>query len=154
VVYPASQHAEILVAEVVTAPSRVSAALDLDADGPVIRRQRRTMEGDRPNEVSVSWFDAALAEAAPRLLERQRIREGTTAYVEQATGRVATTAEERECARRATPEEAGLLGVARGSAVLVTEHRALDGAGLPLEWAESTCPAGRWTPLRRYRLRP
>jgi GntR family transcriptional regulator len=154
VVYPASQHAEILAADVVRAPTQVSAALNLDEEASVIRRQRRTMEGDRPNEVSVSWFDAALAEVAPRLLVRERIREGTTAYVEQATGRVATTAEERECARRATPEEAGLLGVARGSAVLVTEHRALDSARVPLEWAESTCPAGRWTPMRRYRLRP
>jgi GntR family transcriptional regulator len=154
VVYPDSQYAEILVAEVVTAPSGVSMALDLSEAAPVIRRQRRTMEGDRANEISVSWFDAALSEVAPRLLDRERIREGTTAYVEQMTGRVAASAEERECARRASVEEATLLGVGRGSAVLATEHRVLDMAGEPLEWAESVCPAGRWTPLRRYRLRP
>jgi DNA-binding GntR family transcriptional regulator len=154
VVYAPTEHAEIVAAEVVAAPDRVSAALGLDEGAMVIRRQRRTLEGDRVNEVSVSWFDGSLVDIAPRLLERERIREGTTAYVEQITGRVATSAEERECARRPTVEEAALLGVARGSAVLATEHRVLDAAGFPMEWAESACPAGRWTPLRRYRLRP
>jgi GntR family transcriptional regulator len=154
VVYPASQHAEILGAEVIPAPAQVSAALGLAEDAKVIRRQRRTLEGDRANEISVSWFDSALVDVAPRLLERERIREGTTAYVEQATGRVATMAEERECARRATADEAALLEVGRGSAVLATEHRVLDTSGDPLEWAESVVPAGRWTPVRRYRLRP
>jgi GntR family transcriptional regulator len=153
-VYPASEYAEILAAEVVPAPAPVGAALGVGEGSPVIRRERRTMEGDRPIEVSISWFDAGLVELAPRLLERDRIREGTTAYVEQATGRVATMAEDRECARRATGEEAALLELSRGSPVLATEHRVLDAAGVPLEWAESACPAVRWTPLRRYRLRP
>jgi DNA-binding GntR family transcriptional regulator len=154
VIYPASQHAEILAAEVVEAPPEVIAALELSEGSKAIRRQRRTMEADQANELSVSWFDPSLVEAAPRLLQRERIREGTTAYVEQVTGRVATMAEERECARRATAEEADLLGLARSGAVLLTEHRVLDAAGSPMEWAQSTCPAGRWTPLRRYRLRP
>jgi GntR family transcriptional regulator len=152
--YPASQHAEILAAEIVPAPARVAEGLSLVEGALVIRRQRRTIEVDHPNEVSVSWFDAVLTDVAPRLLDRDRIREGTTAYVEQMTGRAATTAEERECARRATPEEAALLDIGRGSAVLATEHRVLDMAGDPLEWAESACPSGRWTPLRRFRLRP
>lgn len=154
VIYPPTEHAEILAAEVVEAPEVVCAGLALVPGSKAIRRQRRTLERDQPNEVSTSWFDAALVEAAPRLLQRNRIRQGTTAYVEESTGRVARVAEDRECARAATLEEATLLGIAKRSPVLVTQHWVLDAAGVPLEWAESVCPPGRWTPPRRYRLRP
>jgi GntR family transcriptional regulator len=154
VVYASFEHAEIVAAELVHAPAEVAAALDLSDGSMVIRRLRRTLEGDRVNEVSTSWFDGAFEQMAPRLLKTERIREGTTAYVEGRTGRAASVAEERECARKVTPEEAELLGMTRSSAVLVTEHRVLDGSGVALEWAVSICPAGRWTPLRRYRLRP
>jgi GntR family transcriptional regulator len=153
-VYTATEHARIVSAEIVAGPPMVTQALSLYEGADLIRRRRVTVEDDQPNETSVSWFDAALADVAPRLLERERIREGTTAYVEQTTGRVVAAGEDRESARRATTEEAELLGVRRNSPVLVTEHRVLDEAGIPLEWAESTCPAGRWTPVRRYRFRP
>jgi GntR family transcriptional regulator len=154
VVYSPSEYARIVSAEIVPGPTAVTEALGLPDGTELIRRRRVTMEDDRANETSVSWLEAALADVAPRLLERERIREGTTAYVEQMTGRVATTGEDRECARRATPEEAELLGVGRNSPVLVTEHRVLDAGGVPLECAESACPPGRWTPLRQFRLRP
>jgi DNA-binding GntR family transcriptional regulator len=154
VAYSPSEYARIVSAEMVFGPPTATQALGLADGAELIRRRRVTMEGDRANETSVSWFDAALAEAAPRLLERERIREGTTAYVEQMTGRVAMTGEDRECARRATAEEAELLNIGRHSPVLVTEHRVVDAAGVPLEWAESVCPPGRWTPHRQYRFRP
>jgi DNA-binding GntR family transcriptional regulator len=149
-----SFHARIISAEMVPGSSAVTQALGLPDGAELIRRRRVTMEGDRANETSVSWFDGALADVAPRLVESERIREGTTAYVEQVTGRVAKTGEDRECARRATAEEAELLGIGRNSPVLVTEHRVVDAAGVPLEWAESACPPGRWTPFRQYRFRP
>ena len=154
VVYAPSEYARIISAEIVSGPPTVTQALGLPDSAEFIRRQRVTMEGDRANETSVSWFDGALADVAPRLVECERIREGTTAYVEQMTGRVAKTGEDRECARRATAEEAELLGIGRNSPVLVTEHRVVDTAGVPLEWAESACPPGRWTPVRQYRFRP
>lgn len=154
VVYAPFEHAEILAAEVVDAPEEVRVGLDLEPGSQVIRRLRRTLEGERVNEMSTSWFDAALTSTAARLLSTDRIRQGTTAYVEESTGRVATIAEDRESARKATSDEVTVLGIARGSAVLVTEHRVLDALGHPLEWAQSVCPAGRWTPVRRYRVRP
>jgi GntR family transcriptional regulator len=153
-VYGPDEYARILSAEIVDAPSAVRTALQLGEEAKAIRRYRVTLEGEHPNEASVSWFDAGLANSAPRLLVTERILEGTTAYVEQVTGRPATMAEDRICARRASVEEAEALGLRRGSAVLVTEHLVLDGDGLPLEWAESFAPPDRWTPPRRYRLRP
>lgn len=154
-VYDQGEHAEILSSEVVDAPDAVRLALDLGPDEPAIRRHRVTIGTDgQPNESSVSWFDAQLANAAPRLLERERIREGTTAYVEQATGRTAYTARDRMSARRATVAEAQALGIPRGSPVLVTEHLVLDREGRPVEWVESCCPPGYWTPPREYHLRP
>lgn len=154
-VYDQGEHAEIISAEVVDPPGAVRQVLDLGPGETAIRRQRVTIGADgKANEASVSWFDARLAKAAPRLLARERILEGTTAYVEQATGRTAYTARDRMSARRATPAEAQSLGVARGSPVLVTEHLVLDREGRPLEWVESCCPPGYWTPARDYHLRP
>jgi len=154
VLYSASEYARIVSAEIVPGPARVTQALGLADGAAVIRRRRVTMEGDRANETSLSWFDGALADIAPRLLQHERIREGTTAYVEHVTGRVAVSGEDRECARLATAEEAELLGIGRNSPVLITEHCVKDAAGEPLEWAESVCPPGRWTPYRQFRFRP
>jgi GntR family transcriptional regulator len=154
-VYDQGEHAEILSAELVDPPDTARQALHLRPGETAIRRHRVTIGADgQPNESSVSWFDAQLADAAPRLLNRDRILEGTTAYVEQTTGRLAYTARDRMSARRATAVEAQALGLTRGSPVLLTEHLVLDRDGRPLEWVESCCPPGYWTPERDYHLRP
>ena len=44
----------------------------------------------------------AMAKRAPRLLKRQRIREGTIAYIERTTGRRARLGRDRITARLAT----------------------------------------------------
>jgi GntR family transcriptional regulator len=153
-VYGPNEAAVIQAAEVVPAPEHVRDALGLGLDAKAIRRHRVTYAGDEANETSVSWFAAELAERAPALLRRQRIREGTTAYVERSTGRVVATAQDRVCARRATAAEAEVLRLPKGSPVLVTEHLVVDRDGNPVEFAESACPPNRWTPAREYFIRP
>jgi DNA-binding GntR family transcriptional regulator len=153
-VYGPNQHAKIVSAELMPPPGHVADALSLAEKDTVIRRHRVIIDGDEAIESSVSWFAGTLAETAPRLLQTDRIREGTTAYVEQVTGRTAVTARDRVCARRATAEESQALGLVRGSAVLVTEHLVLDRNGDALEFAESVNPPGSWTQTRDYLLRP
>ena len=89
---------------------------------------------------------AALAERAPRLLKRERIREGTIAYIERTTGRRARLGRDRISARLATDDEADALQLGDGpAAVLVIHHTAFDAAGEPIEFAEAVFPQGRWS---------
>jgi DNA-binding GntR family transcriptional regulator len=142
-IYPPGQHAKILAAELVPAPDDVVRALQLDAGAQVIRRRRVTYNGeDRPIASSTSWFAGELAGVAPKLLERERILQGTAAYVEQATGRMIRYAEDEVYARLATSQEAAELDLAEPAAVLVTEHTAWDTADQPLTYEVGLAPAG------------
>ena len=149
-IYPADQRAEILVAERVAAPEHVAVALELDRNSDVVRRQRVTLRNGEPVELSTSWFDARIADEAPRILTTERILEGTVAYVEAQTGRRARAARDRISARLATASERDLLGLADPSAVLVTRHIVLDADTLPLEFAESVVPPDAWTVEQEY----
>ena len=104
-------------------------------------------------ELSTSWYDAAVGQAARRLLERERILEGTIAYVEASTGRRASSATDRISSRLASDAELELLDLPDPSAVLVTDHVVRDGDGVPLEYAESVVPPEAWTVEHEYAIR-
>jgi GntR family transcriptional regulator len=79
-------------------------------------------------------------------MERERIREGTVAYLERMTNRRARVGRDRIGARLATADEAAALQLGDApSAVLVVHHTAFDAAGEPLEFAEAVFPPGRWS---------
>ena len=104
-----------------------------------------------PVEVSSSWMPEALAKRAPRLLKRQRIREGTIAYIERTTGRRARLGRDRITARLASAEEATALQLGDGpAAVLVIHHTAFDAVGDPIEFAEAVFTPGRWSFQEEY----
>src|SRR2546421_5418942 len=105
-IYVAGERAEITHAEVVPAPEHVATALELDVGAGAIRRRRIVRDKAGPVEVSASWFDEKIGKQARRLLSRTRIREGTLAYLEQATGRRGKTARDLVTARLATEDEA------------------------------------------------
>lgn len=151
-IYLPNERARILSAELVAAPDRVAAALGLTEGAQVVRRQRLTLRDDRPVELSTSWLDGALTEIAPRLLRTGRILNGTLAYVEEMTGRRATIARDRVCARLATSEERALLELADPSAVIVTHHTVLDGDDLPIEFVESIGPPDAWSVEQVYEV--
>lgn len=153
-IYTDAERAEIVVAEIVGEPPElVVRALRLPPKTAAIRRRRITWEGDRKAEASTSWFSAELAATAPRLLERERIRAGTLAYVEERTGRRGEYARDRICARAAGKADAHDLGLSKPSTpVLVVEHTVYDQSDQPLEFAEAIYPPDRWTYEQRYDL--
>ena len=80
------------------------------------------------------------------MLKRARIREGTIAYIERATGRRARVGRDRVSARLANDQEAAALALGDGpAAVLVVHHTAFDAAGEPIEFAEAVYPPDRWS---------
>ena len=150
-IYPAGEKAEIRVAEAADAPDDVAAALEIEPGSRVVRRKRVIVDEVGPVEVSTSWFRGDLEEKAPRLVKRQRIREGTLTYVERVTGRRGTTARDQIGARLATDEERDELSLGKGpAAVLVVHHVVLDEQGTPLEFAQAVYPPDRWTFEQTY----
>jgi DNA-binding GntR family transcriptional regulator len=134
-IYTSGEHARILTAELEPAPEDVARALDVDLGEPVVRRHRVTYRGDEPQSSSTSWFTAAVAQVAPLLLERERIRQGTAHYVEECTGRALGADPRHEIlARLATAAEADEFGLPLPLAVLETRHTAWDTAGQPLTY--------------------
>ncbi|AEW99204.1 GntR family transcriptional regulator [Streptantibioticus cattleyicolor] len=153
-IYTAGEHADIVSAERVPAPEDVAAALDVEAGAEVVRRQRVTFEGETPTATSVSWFSAEVAEAAPRLLQRERIREGTTRYVEMQTGRRPHTGRDWWTARLATDAELELLRLDGPAAVSEVRHVAFCQDGRPLTYEVGITPAGRWSRTEEYSMQP
>ena len=152
-IYTAGEWAKIVDAGVQGAPADVALALEIEPGSDAIARRRITHEGDAPVEVSTSWFRREVGQVAPLLLERERIKEGTVAYVERSTGRRAVTATDRVTARLATERERQELAIPDGvAAVLLVHHTTFDVDGEPIEFAEAVYPAGRWSFEEQYSL--
>lgn len=143
-IYPANERATILAADYDAAPDDVAAALGIDAGAQVIRRQRLIHADDEPVELSTAWYAGSLGEQAPNLLIRERIRAGTTAYVEKTTGRRIRYARDEMSSRLAAAAEREHLRLPEPSAVLLVRHVVYDGEDRPLEFTEAVSPPGRW----------
>lgn len=153
-IYTAGEYADILSAEMVPAPDHVATALGIQEGDQVLRRHRVTHEGETPTATSWSYFTTEVAGLAPRLLQRERIREGTTRYVEMQTGRRPHTARDTWTARLATPEERELLGLEDPSAVAESRHTAWCAEGRPLTYEVGIAPGGRWARTEEYLMQP
>ncbi|MFJ6568686.1 GntR family transcriptional regulator [Streptomyces sp. NPDC091292] len=151
-IYTAGEYAEIHSAEMVPAPEDVATALDVQPGDPVVRRHRVTFEGETPTATSYSWFTSETADAAPRLLQRERVREGTTRYVEMQTGRSPHTGRDWWTARLASAEELDLLHLTGPEAVAESRHVAYCAEGRPLTYEVGIVPAGRWARTEEYAM--
>ncbi|UGY91709.1 GntR family transcriptional regulator [Streptomyces gobiensis] len=151
-IYTAGEYAEILSAEMVPAPQDVATALGIEPGEQVARRQRVTFEGEQPTATSCSWFTTEVAGAAPRLLQRERVREGTTRYVEMQTGRRPHTGRDWWTARLATDEELELLRLVGPNAVAESRHVAWCNEGRPLTYEVGVSPGGRWARTEEYSM--
>ncbi|WP_431044074.1 GntR family transcriptional regulator [Streptomyces sp. P1-3] len=151
-IYTAGEHADILSAEWVPASEDVASALGVEPGAEVVRRHRVTYEGERPIATSYSYFTAEVAAAAPRLLQRERIRQGTTRYVEMEAGRKPHTGRDVWTARLATEEELRLLQLDGPQAVSETRHIAYDAEGKPLTYEVGINPAGHWARTTEYQM--
>lgn len=143
-IYAPGEHARILAAEVTAPPEHVHAVLGLTGGDRVIKRSRLTLQGDQPVELSTSWFSQRDCGDALLLLKRDRILQGTVAYVESVTGRKARSAGDKISARTASAWEAEQLHIAKSSAVLVVHHVVYDAHHRPLEFAEAVYPPEAW----------
>ena len=144
--YGSDEWSEIIRAERAPAPEEIASALGLEPGSEAVMRTRVVRDSHGPVEVSTSWFRPELAERAPRLLERSRIREGTLPYVETSTGRQGRIARDRVTARLASPEEVAQLKILeKPAAVLVVQHTTFDAQGEPIEFVEAVYPSGRFT---------
>jgi len=154
-IYAPGERAEIVAAEVAMLPDWIADELGVARGGEGIRRHRITYTDESPSEVSTSWFTGELADTAPKLLHRARIRAGTLAYVEQATGRVARYARDQLAARLATASERKELDLTgRAAAVLVVHHVVFDASDRPLECVEAVYPPDRRTFEQQYSVQP
>lgn len=142
-IYTPGEHAKILAAGLVPAPDDVAAALNLPPGALVVRRHRVTYSSDVPVSSSTSWFTGGVGAQSPLLLERARIRQGTSRYVEEATGRVLAESQDQVASRLATPEEANALALPLPAAVLETRHTAWDSQGEPLTYEVGLARPGR-----------
>jgi DNA-binding GntR family transcriptional regulator len=141
-VYPEGQHAVITKAGMAKATLQVAGALGVQAGSPVIRRDRVTYVGETPVSASSSWFPAEYASFAPKLLERERIREGTFAYVATVSGRELGFWLDQYDLALATKAEARRLDIPAGSPVARGRNWIYDDQGEVLEYGESVS-AGR-----------
>ncbi len=150
-IYAPGERAEIVAADLGAMPTWVADSFGAPQGTPGIRRHRVTYTDESPSEVSTSWLPAEFADVAPKLLRHDRIRTGTLAYVEQATGRAAGYARDQVSARLATADERAELGIqARSAAVLVVRHTVFDRSDRPLECVEAVYPPDRWTFEQQY----
>lgn len=146
-IYPSGHYARILSAELAPAPDQVATVFGVEPGAAVIRRVRTTYsEDDEPLSTSQSWFDGSVAAAAPRLLEAERIKQGTVRYLLEQTGRSERShhAEVMHAASRATEAEATELQITPGESVERTRSYFRDDAGELLEYGESTYRAELW----------
>jgi len=145
-IYPPSDRAEIVSAELVPAPAHVADAMGIDAGQQVIRRERLTYHADRVVQHSISWMPGDLAETVPALLSTERIAGGTMGAVREATGREVKRDAYRHSARLATPAERTALQLPEDAehALLAGDNTWYDATGAVLEYGESIIPPGLW----------
>lgn len=137
-IYVEGEYARITRAELEPAPRDVAEALGIAEGAPAIRRVRVTYNAsDVAVSMSVSWLDGALASSAPKLLDTERIKEGTWRYLETCTGRTVSTGQDRISTRLADDVEAEALGLEKPAAVKVTRTLIRDDQGVTVEYGVS-----------------
>ncbi|GEM31478.1 GntR family transcriptional regulator [Nocardia neocaledoniensis NBRC 108232] len=149
--YSDAEQVEFPFVGVVDAPAYVAAQLGVGEGERVVRRQRVISNvGVGPIELSTSWFPAAIADAAPRLLLAERLRGGTVPYVADALGLRDAFARDQVSARLADEDEQSALGLPNPSAVLIYWLVAFDSDGTPVEFDEAVYPQERWAFRQDY----
>ncbi|MBF6240486.1 GntR family transcriptional regulator [Nocardia otitidiscaviarum] len=150
--YSPTEKVEFPFAGIVDAPPHVATALGIDEGAPVAQR-RRTIHNkvSGPTEMSISWFPAAFADTAPRLLDTSKgIRGGTLPYLAAALDLHGLYARDQVSARLASDEERRVLSLPEPSAVLVYWLVAYESSGAPIQFDEAVYPSERWAFRQEY----
>ncbi|QNK81244.1 GntR family transcriptional regulator [Nakamurella sp. PAMC28650] len=123
--------ARVILARTVPAPRQVAAALAVDRQSPVHEVVRVRLAGRVPLALERSWFPSAVF---PDLL-RQRLTGSLYQLLARRYQQRPTTALEYLEPASATIEQAGLLDVSPGAAVMRIERTAHTATGLAVEYA-------------------
>lgn len=142
-VYGVDERAQIRSSKVVPAPAAIAEALDVDQGAPVVRRERLTLRSDSPVSMSVSWFRGEHVEAAPKLVNGERMPEGTFTYLAGVLGVTVTSGREQVEVGRATDAEATALQIGTGDPVLRSRTWFYTDDGAVIEYGEAAHPSGR-----------
>jgi DNA-binding GntR family transcriptional regulator len=93
-IYPEGHHARITHVGLARASAEIATVLGTDPGASMIERCRITYAADdTPLATSTTYFPATLLDQCPALMRTERIKQGTTLYIEQQTGRTAATIE-------------------------------------------------------------
>ncbi len=133
----------------VEAPPDIGPLFGLDAGDPIWLRRRLLFDDVGPVEIGQSWLspqdvegtEIAHPEPTPRAL---------FLTMEDLTGRIYSSAEDRWIARTPTEEEATTLRVRPTQPLLTVRHVARDGNGQVIEVSESMWPGDRVLMLDSY----
>lgn len=143
-IYGGKKKARIVSSELVSAPDHVAIALGVSDGTQVIRRERVTYAGETPVAKSVSWLPGKYADAAPLLLEAERIPKGTFGYLADTVGLQLSTGRDMISAGAANGYDASALGIPEGSPVLLQRSWFRAESGEVLEYGEGVNPADYW----------
>lgn len=117
-----------------------TAALGLPASAPLLHVRRRRLVDSEPLALMTNWFPAGLFP-----LERDELERESLYRLMRRAGVVPRVAWQTVGARNATDEEADLLDLPPGGAVLTSRRISYDADGEPVEFAAHAFAAGRYS---------
>ncbi|MFF5204726.1 GntR family transcriptional regulator [Streptosporangium sp. NPDC000396] len=141
--YRPSERAEILSAELVSAPEEIADALGVEEGASVIRRRRAYYDDGGVVALSTSWLPGELAEAAPELLIAEPLPAMTFGLVEDRTGRRVVRRRDIVAIKPVPEDVSPVLGVENGLPALTMTNCYWDQHGDVTEYAVDFLGPGR-----------
>lgn len=141
--YRPGESVEVVMSDVVAAPSDVAEALATSENSEVVSRRRIYRDDLGVVAVSTSWLPGEFAEAAPELLSTDPLPKMTFGLIEDRTGRRAVSRRDVIALRPAPTDVAEILGVEANSLCLTMSNLYWDQNGDPTEYAVDYLGPGR-----------
>jgi DNA-binding GntR family transcriptional regulator len=130
---------ELVTAGQETVPSRAAALLDLPEGAQVVRRTRLVRYEGEPSELVTWWLPVPLA-AGTGLDGQDTVRGGIRSLLARTSDIRLDHVVEQVAARRATNDEARLLGISRSAPILALYVSAREASGHPVLAIEVAMP--------------
>lgn len=129
----------------VPAPEDIAQRLAIQPEALCVRTDYEFLADNQPAQLSTSWEPMAITDGTPILLPEMGPMAGTGVVGRmRSIGVAIERAVELPHPARATPQQAGLLGITPGELVLRIERTYYDADGRPVETADIIVPDSRW----------
>lgn len=116
------------------APEEVAHVFDVNLNDRLGQRQRLIKQNNKPTMLATSWFPVDIVEACPKLIERERIPEGTATYIANTLGTNLETGVDVLEAQRSDTHIANLVSMPMDEPLLKIANRVMDPTGRILEY--------------------